>query len=140
MRSMVPAPRARAGWMERRLAVMQTKERLEYEARVRNRQAALAAAAGILLMVAVVVQIGGPHVNVSEKTLGLVTENKRFARDLIGSLVAAVSLFALAWTLRWLWDAARARDPNLRPWFMGWIAAAGGVIQAIGVVVYAVAF
>jgi hypothetical protein len=126
--------------MERRLAMMQPKERLEYEARVRNRQAALAAVAGILLMLAVVVQIGGPHVNVSEKTLSLVTENKRFTRDLIGSIIAAFSLFALAWTLLWLWDAARARDPNVRPWFMGWIAAAGAVIQAIGVVVYAVAF
>jgi hypothetical protein len=55
-------------------------------------------------------------------------------------VVAALSLFALGWTLLWLWDAARARDPNIRPSFMGWIAVAGAVIQAIGVVVYAAAF
>ena len=119
---------------------MDIEQRLEYEARTRNRQAGLALAAGILLLLAVVIQIGGPHVSVSEKTLGLITEHKRAARDLIGSVVAALSLFAIGWTMLWLWDAARARDRNLRPWFMGWIAAAGAVIQAVGVVVYAAAF
>jgi hypothetical protein len=119
---------------------MDTQERLAYEARTRNRQAGLALAAGILLLLAVVIQIGGPHVSVNEKTLGLITEHKRATRDLIGSVVAALSLFALGWTLLWLWDAARARDPNLRPWFMGWIAGGGAVIQAIGVIVYAAAF
>ncbi|MBV8997733.1 MAG: hypothetical protein JO304_01650, partial [Solirubrobacterales bacterium] len=52
---------------------METEERLAYEARVRNRQAAIAAAAGILLMLAVIVQLGGAHVSVNEKTLGLIT-------------------------------------------------------------------
>ncbi|MBV9943476.1 MAG: hypothetical protein JO262_15230 [Solirubrobacterales bacterium] len=119
---------------------MTPEQRVEYETRVRVRQAAIAAAAGILLMAAVLVQIGGPHVNVNEKTLGLITEHKRFTRDLIGSLVAALSLLALGWTLFWLWGAARARDANIRPSFMGWIAAAGAVIQAISVVLYAVFF
>jgi hypothetical protein len=119
---------------------MDTQERLAYEARTRKRQAGLALAAGILLLLAVVIQIGGPHVSVNEKTLGLITENKRATRDLIGSIVAALSLFALGWTLLWLWDAARARDSNLRPSFMGWIAVAGAGIQAVGVVVYAAAF
>jgi hypothetical protein len=119
---------------------MDTKQRLEYEARTRNRQAAVALAAGLLLLVAVVIQIGGPHVKVNEKTLGLVTEHKRATRDLIGSIVAAFSLFGVGWTLLWLWDAARARDSNLRPSFMGWIAVAGAAIQAVGVIVYAAAF
>ncbi|MGN6869582.1 MAG: hypothetical protein ACTHMY_14395 [Solirubrobacteraceae bacterium] len=119
---------------------MSTKERLSYEARVRNRQAALAAAAGILLILGVAVQLGGPHVNVSEKTLGLITEHKRFARDLIGSILTALSLFAVAGTLHWLWGAAMARDPKLRPSFMGWIAIAGGVLEGIAVVAYVVAF
>jgi hypothetical protein len=119
---------------------MTTEERLAYEARVRTRQTVLAAAAGILLMVAVVVQIGGPHVSVSEKTLGLVTEHKRFARDLIGAVLTALSLSAVSATLYYLWGAARAREPNLRPWFMGWIAVAGGVIQGISVIVYVIGF
>ena len=131
---------ARGSRDERRLAVVDTEQRLAYEARTRSRQAALALAAGIFLMLAVVIQIGGPHVSVNEKTLGLITENKRATRDLIGSFVAAISLAALGWTLLWLWDATRARDPKIRPWFMGWIAVAGAAIQAVGVVVYAAAF
>jgi hypothetical protein len=119
---------------------MSTEERLAYEARVRNRQAALAAAAGILLILGVAIQLGGPHVNVSEKTLGLITEHKRFTRDLIGSIATALSLFAVAATLHYLWGAAMAREPKLRPTFMGWIAIAGGVIEGIGVIVYVVAF
>jgi hypothetical protein len=119
---------------------MSSEERLAYEARVRNRQAALAAAAGILLILGVAIQLGGPHVNVSEKTLGLITEHKRFTRDLAGSIVTALSLFAVAATLHYLWGAAMAREPKLKPTFMGWIAIAGGVIEGIGVIVYVVAF
>jgi len=119
---------------------MNTEERLAYEARVRNRQVALAAAAGILLILGVAIQLGGPHVNVSEKTLGLITEHKRFARDLLGSIVTALSLLAVAATLHYLWGAALAREPNLKPRFMGWIAVAGGVLEGIAVVVYVIGF
>jgi hypothetical protein len=119
---------------------MSTEERLAYEARVRNRQAALAAAAGILLILGVAIQLGGPHVNVSEKTLGLITEHKRFTRDLIGSIATALSLFAVAATLHYLWGAALAREPKLRPTFIGWMAVAGGVLEGIAVVVYVIAF
>jgi hypothetical protein len=119
---------------------MSTEERLAYEARVRNRQAALAAAAGILLILGVAIQLGGPHVNVSEKTLGLITEHKRFTRDLIGSVATALSLFAVAATLHYLWGAALAREPKLKPPFIGWIAIAGGVIEGVGVIVYVVGF
>ena len=75
---------------------MTTEDRLAYEARVRNRQAGVAAAAGILVMIGVVIQLGGPHVNVNEKTLGLITEHKRFTRDLLGSIATAFSLLAWA--------------------------------------------
>jgi hypothetical protein len=119
---------------------MSTEERLAYEARVRNRQVALAAAAGILLILGVAIQLGGPHVNVSEKTLGLITEHKRFGRDLLGSIVTALSLLAVAATLHYLWGAAMAREPKLKPSFMGWIAVAGGVLEGIAVVVYVIAF
>jgi hypothetical protein len=119
---------------------MSTEERLAYEARVRNRQVALAAAAGILLILGVAIQLGGPHVNVSEKTLGLITEHKRFSRDLIGSIVTALSLLAVAATLYYLWGAAMAREPRLKPSFMGWVAVAGGVLEGVAVVVYVIAF
>ncbi len=115
---------------------MTPEERLEYEARVRTRQVVLAAAAGILVMVAVLVQLGGPHVNVNEQTLGLVTEHKRFARDLAGSIVSALGSFALAWTLGYMWGCTRAREPKVRPGFVGILAVAGGIISGISVVAY----
>ncbi|MGO9889847.1 MAG: hypothetical protein ACLP0L_18330, partial [Solirubrobacteraceae bacterium] len=115
---------------------MTPEERLAYEARVRTRQVVLAAAAGILLMLAVVIQLGGPHVKVNEETLGLVTENKRFTRDLIGSIVSALGFLSLAGTLGYLWSCTRARDPNAKPRFVGIIAVAGCVLSAVSVVVY----
>jgi hypothetical protein len=93
-------------------AVTTPEDRLAYESRVRTRQVVLAAAAGILVMAAVLVQLGGAHVKVNEQTLGLVTENKRFARDLIGSIASGLGSFALAWTLWYLWGCTRAREPR----------------------------
>ena len=119
---------------------MSTEERLAYEARVSKRQAGLAAAAGILLIAGVAIQLGGPHVSVDEKTLGLITENKRFTRDLLGSVATGLSLIAVGGTLHFLWGAARAREPNLRPSFMGKLALAGGVIEGVCVVVYVIGF
>jgi hypothetical protein len=119
---------------------MTPEQRLEYEARVRTRQVVLAVAAGILVMAAVLVQIGGPHVKVNEQTLGLVTENKRFTRDLIGSIFSALAFFALAWTLGYLWGCVRFREPNVKPRFAGPLAVAGGVLSGISVVVYVVAY
>ncbi len=116
------------------------QERLAYEARVRNRQTTLAAAAGILLILGVAIQLGGAHVNVDEKTLGLITEHKRFTRDLIGSIATGLSVIAVGATLQYLWGAARAREPNLRPPFMGWIALGGGLVEGVSVVAYVIGF
>jgi hypothetical protein len=115
---------------------MTPEERLAYEARVRTRQVVLAAAAGILVMAAVVIQLGGPHVKVNEQTLGLVTEHKRFARDLIGSIISAIGFVALAWTLGYLWGCARARDPDIKPRFTGIMAVVGCLLSAVSVVAY----
>jgi len=120
--------------------LMTPDQRLEYEARVRTRQVALAVAAGVLVMAAVLVQIGGPHVKVNEQTLGLVTENKRFTRDLIGSVLSAFGFFALAWTLGYVWGCTRFREPKVKPGFVGALAVAGGVLSGISVVGYIIAY
>ena len=101
---------------------------------MRTRQVAVAAAAGILVMAAVLTQIAGPHVGVNEQTLGLVTENKRLALDLIGAFLSALGSLALAWTLWYLWGCTRAREPNVKPTFVGFLAIAGGVIAAVSAV------
>jgi len=118
---------------------MQPEQQLEYEARVRNRQVVLAGAAGVLVMVAVLVQLPGAHVKVNEQTLGLITEHKRIALDLAGSVISAIGTLALAWTLAFLFGAARAREPRTRPGFMGQVAIAAGVIAAVAGIASSVA-
>jgi hypothetical protein len=118
---------------------MQPEDRLEYEARVRTRQVALAAAAGILVIAAVLVELPGAHVKVNEGTLGLITEHKRITLDVLGSVVSALGSLALGWTLFYLFGAARAREPRVRPSFMGPVAIAAGVIAAVAGVASAIA-
>lgn len=119
---------------------MKPDEVLEYEARVRTRQTVLAAAAGILVMVAVLIQLGGPHVKINEQTLGLITEHKRFTRDLIGSICSALGSFALAWTLWFLFGATRARDPSVRPSFSGILGVVGGILSGVSVLAYVIGY
>jgi hypothetical protein len=117
-----------------------SEDRLAYESRVRTRQVALAAAAGILVMAAALLQIVGPHVSVNEQTLGLVTENKRFGYDLVGSILSGIGSLALAWTLWYLWGSTRAREPNVKPTFTGIVAIVGGVISGVSVIWYVTAY
>jgi hypothetical protein len=119
---------------------MAVEDRLTYETRVGKRQAVIAGLAGVLLVAAISIQLGGPHAKVNEQTLGLITADKRFARDLIGSLLDAIGSFGLAWTLLYLFRAAQARNPEIRPPFQGIIAVAGGVISGVAVVAYIIAY
>ncbi len=119
---------------------MTPEERVAYEQRVRTRQVVLAALAGICVMVAVLIQIGGPQPKVTEDTLKLVIENQRFTRDLIASIVSAVGLLALAWTLWYLWGCTRFRDPNVKPSFIGPLAVAGAGLSAVSVVAFVITY
>ena len=119
---------------------MNPEERVAYESRVRTRQVVLAAAAGVLVMVAVLIQIGGPHVKVNEQTLGLVTEAKRATRDLIGSIANAVGFFALGATFWYLWGSTVAREPNVKPRIVGIIAVLGCALFGISEVVYVASY
>jgi hypothetical protein len=115
---------------------MNVEERLAYERRVAMRQAIIAAAAGILLVGAVAIQLGGAHTKVAEQTLGLITENKRIARDLIGAGLDTLGYFALAATMWYLWGCTRARNPDVKPGFVGYIAVAGGILTGISIPAY----
>ena len=119
---------------------MTPEERVAYEHRVSTRQVVLAALAGIFIMVAVVIQIGGPQPKVTEDTLKLVTENQRFTRDLIASIISALGLLALASTLWYLWSCTRFRDPGVKPRFIGPLAVAGAVLSAVSVVAFVIAY
>jgi hypothetical protein len=117
---------------------MSPDEILAYESRVRMRQVVVAVVAGVCLIVAAVIQLGGPHTKVDELTLDLLVANKRFPLDLIASVVNAIGSLCIAWTLLFLWGAARARNPEkVRP-YIRYIALVGGGLAALAGVVYAV--
>ena len=111
---------------------MTTEELLAYETRVRPRQAGIAAAAALLLLLAPLVGLAGTRTKVDELTLDLLTIHRRFPLDLIAAVVQAIGLLALADTLGWLDGRARARNPQQKAW-MGWAAMVGATLFAIGV-------
>ena len=117
------------------MTAVSVTERLSYERRVRPRNAVIAGAAGVLLIVSAALQLAGPHTNVSEITLGLITEHKRFALDLTGAVVQAFGWLAVAWTLVFLAGATRARDEQAPP-YVRYIVLIGAPLTAIGVVGY----
>jgi hypothetical protein len=116
---------------------MTVDDQLLYESRVRMRQALLAGLAGVLLVVAAVLQLSGPHTKIDELTVDLITAHKRFPIDLIGAVINGLGLCALAATLSFLIGITRARNPELRA-FIRPLAVAGAVLAAISGVVYAV--
>jgi hypothetical protein len=116
---------------------MSTQDRLQYEARVRPRQAVIAGLAGVLLLVAVILQQSGTHSSVDEKTLSLIVENKRFGVDLAAAVMSAVGSLGLASTLVWMLSASRARNPQIAG-YVKQVAIAGGVLTAVAAVVFTV--
>jgi hypothetical protein len=118
---------------------MSVDSQLQYEARVRPRQAAVAAAAAILLLGSAVVQLAGPHTSVSEVTLGLIFEHRRFLLDIIGAVLQAGGWAALAWTLWFLFRCVRAREERVQP-FIGYFALVGAPLAAIGIIGYVISY
>jgi hypothetical protein len=116
---------------------MAADDRLLYEARTRNRQALIAALAGILLVLAAALQLSGPHTKVNELTTDLIIAHKRFPMDVIASVINAGGMICAAMTLVFLYGAAKARQPQLNP-FPRIAALIGGPLSAISGVAYAV--
>ncbi|HEY3727340.1 MAG TPA: hypothetical protein VGL51_09215 [Solirubrobacteraceae bacterium] len=115
---------------------MNADQQLLHETRVRNRQAAVAVLAGVLLVVASAIQLTGPHTKVDELTLDLITANKRFPLDLIAAVVNGIASLLIAWTLTYLYSCARARSTEVKP-YIKVIAIIGGVLSAITGIAYA---
>src|SRR5581483_644284 len=112
---------------------MSVDSQLQYEARVRTRQAVVAGAAAVLLLGSAVVQLAGPHTTVSEVTLGLIFEHRRVALDIVGAVLQAGGWAALAWTLSSLFRCTRAREERVQR-FIGYFALAGAPLAAIGII------
>ncbi len=116
---------------------MNAAEQLADESRVRARQVALAAAAGVLIVAAAIIQLSGTHTKVEELTLDLITEHKRFPLDLIGSIINSFGLVALVGTLVYLFRISRARNPEIQD-YIRWLVLVGGLLSAITAVIYSV--
>jgi hypothetical protein len=93
--------------------------------------------AGVLLIVASTIQLGGPHTSVDELTLDLLTANKRFPLDLIAAIVNGIASLMIAWTLVYLWRCSLARNQQVRG-FIRVLALVGGILAAVAGIVYAV--
>jgi len=117
------------------MSAVAVRDRLSYESRVRSRQAIVAVAAGVLPVVAAALQLSGPNTNVSELTLGLILEHKRFGLDLIGAAIQGLGWLAVGWTLTFLFGAIRARDSEVHS-FIRYIGLAGAPLAAVGIIGY----
>jgi hypothetical protein len=111
-------------------APMDVDERLLYESRQRPRQAVLATVAGLALIAGAVCQLVGPHTKINELTLNLIFANKRVGLDVVAVILNSIGLIALAFTLVFLFGAARARNAATQT-FVPAFALIGGIGGAI---------
>jgi hypothetical protein len=115
---------------------MTADDQLQYESRVRTRQATIAGVAGVCIVLATVLQLAGPHPKVDELTLALIYAHKRFPLDVIGAIVNALGYVGIALTLVFLVRISRARNPQVGTWI--WIVGAiGAALAAISAIAYA---
>lgn len=101
------------------------------------RWAVVAAAAGVLLLVAAAIALTGAHTSVNEETLGLVYVHKRFPLDIISSVVNGLGLVAFAGAMVFLAGAVRARKADFTP-LTSIAATAGAVLSALAGILLAI--
>ena len=88
---------------------MSPEAQLSYESHRRTRQVIVAISAGVLLMVAAVIDRTGAHAKVSELTLSLIVDHQRKSVNLISAVINAVAQVVMVSTLWYLWRCASAR-------------------------------
>jgi hypothetical protein len=112
-------------------------EQLQQETRTRERLVPVPVVAAVLLVVAAVISLLGLHTSLDELTLDLIVAHKRYPIDLIGSVINAGGLLALAVVLSFLWRATKARNPGFSVVVRS-VAIAGAVLAAAAGIVYQV--
>jgi len=116
---------------------MNPAAQVQYESNVRVRYGVLAFVAALLLVGSQLLQLSGPHANVSELTLDLVFANKRSTVDLIGSVVDMLGLVSLGVLLNWLFQISRARNPGMKQ-VVRWLVVVGAALAAVMTVIYTI--
>ena len=92
---------------------MTTVDHVSRELRLRPRVALLSAAAGALLFGSIILQSVGTRASVNEVTAQLLAIHDRTGLQILGGVVNALGLVALAVTLSFLFAAAKARRPEM---------------------------
>ena len=105
------------------------------QTRTRPRTGAIAGAAALLLLVAPIFQVIGPHTSTNELTLGLVMTHKRFPLDLIAAALEGLGYVAAAVVLWWLAESSEARSAKPKRW-LRWLVIVGGVLYGVGLLIY----
>jgi len=118
---------------------MNPEQQLVFESRNRGRQIGFAAAGGVLLMVASIVGLMGPHSPVSEETLNLITENQRSGYDIVATVLNSVAELSFGVTLWYLWRCARARSTKSLS-YIPVLVVLGVVVAAVTDLIYVIAF
>lgn len=116
---------------------MTTVQHVSSELRWRPRVAVLSAAAGLLLFGGAIVQAAGPQPKVSELTVQLLVTNQRGGLEILGAVINGLGLVGLAVTLYFLFQAIKARRPEVSQgtWI---VAVVGAILAAIGGIAYGV--
>jgi hypothetical protein len=118
---------------------MTPEEQLVFESRQRPRQIVFAAAGGVLLMVAAIIGLLGPHSAVSEETLNLITEHHRAGYDIFATIINSVAEVSFGVTLWYLWRCTRSRATKSLS-YLPVLVGIGVVIAAATGIVYVLAF
>lgn len=118
---------------------MTPEEQLVFESRQRPRQIVFAAAGGLLLIIASIVGLTGPHSPVSEETLNLITEHHRAGYDIFATILNSLAEISFGITLWYLWRCTRARATKSLT-YLPIITGIGVVIAAVTGIVYVIAF
>lgn len=121
------------------LPPMSPEEELAFEARQRTRQIAFAVMGGVLLMIASVIGLLGPHSAVSEETLNLLTENRRAGYDIAATILNSVAELSFGVTLWYLWRCTRSRTGKSLS-YVPMLVVIGVVVAAVTDIVYVVDF
>jgi hypothetical protein len=118
---------------------MTPEEQLVFESRQRPRQIVFAAAGGLLLMIAAIIGLLGPHSAVSEETLNLITEHHRANYDIFATIINSVAEVSFGVTLWFLWRCTRSRATKSLSYLPVLIAIGVAIAAATGIV-YVLAF
>ncbi|HET9073761.1 MAG TPA: hypothetical protein VFN48_04210 [Solirubrobacteraceae bacterium] len=116
-------------------------QQVSYEQNLRRRYGVIAFAAGIFVVISLLIQEVGYHNSLTEETVQLITIHKRFPLDILGAVLDAAGLLLTGYALWWLNSISLARDPRISP-ITRYLVLLGAplmaVLEVITIVIYSI--